>query len=120
MAESLILKSQASEIFQLIESVQLIPQDFKWETVDSFNTPYLKVSKLIHISTKYYFQFDFGASTAKRTNTGGVIKTTGEYLNLKNKEEHTVAVLFNRLERPDNIFQCLFNPAFHITGNILD
>ncbi len=34
--------------------------------------------------------------------------------------QNTVAILFNRLERPDNIFQCLFNPAFHISGNILD
>jgi hypothetical protein len=59
MAESLILKSQANELFQLIESVHLLPQDFKWTTVNSVNEAYLEVSKLIHISSNYYFQFDF-------------------------------------------------------------
>ena len=58
MEESLILKSQARDIFELIKSIQLTPEDFKWETVSS-NIGLLKVSRLVHINTNYYFQFDF-------------------------------------------------------------
>ena len=59
MEKILILKTQANEIFQAMQSLGLDPSQFAWEEVPSKITQGLAVSRLVHRPTGHYFMFDF-------------------------------------------------------------
>jgi hypothetical protein len=58
MQKSLILKSQADQIFFIINQFKMQPDEFLWEETKSGITQDLIVSKLVHSKTKYFFRFD--------------------------------------------------------------
>ena len=59
MSEYSIKKTQANQVFQILQKHGLPPEEFKWETVPSIYIPYAHVSKLVHVPTDFYFLFDF-------------------------------------------------------------
>jgi hypothetical protein len=61
MPENLLLRTQSNDIFQAISVIGLQPGDFSLLTGDSFEVPDLKVSKLVHTHTGYFYLFDFNS-----------------------------------------------------------
>lgn len=57
--KSAVLRSQANEVLELIQSVGLEPSSFAWGIRSSVETPGLEVSSLTHSGTGHYFIFDF-------------------------------------------------------------
>jgi hypothetical protein len=59
MSESLVMKSQANEVFQNIQMHEIPPEDFEWNILPSIFNQSVYVSRLRHKSSGFYFQFDF-------------------------------------------------------------
>ncbi len=61
MQKKLILRTQANDVFNIIQELGLVPSDFEWQEHDSESSDgdYYKVSKLIHKPTGYNFIFDY-------------------------------------------------------------
>ena len=59
MPEQLILRSQANQVFRILQQFDLSPQDFDWAKTSSRYTRETTVSKLLHRNTDFYFIFDF-------------------------------------------------------------
>jgi len=79
--KQLILPTQKSQVFSCVQESGLIPSDFEWEEYDSKESPGLKVSRLFHRPTGFYFIFDFyedhhfGVWSPTEYNTIGLAKT---------------------------------------------
>jgi hypothetical protein len=58
MLKSLIMKSQANEVFDLIRSASFDPANFRWLEVSSGQTAGLTISELRH-DIGHFFQFDY-------------------------------------------------------------
>jgi hypothetical protein len=63
MGKMLILKTQANEIFDAIRNKGLDPIEFEWQECDSIVTRNIKVSRLAHRPSGFYFIFDFSKSS---------------------------------------------------------
>lgn len=57
--QRLVLPSQASEILDVLRKLGAQPSEFRWQQAPSFTFPDQTVSRLVHVPTGYYFQFDF-------------------------------------------------------------
>ncbi len=55
----LVLKSQKNDIFVEINKLQLNPAEFAWQEIASQKSAFLIISKLVHIPSGYFFEFDF-------------------------------------------------------------
>lgn len=59
MARNLILKTQANEIFELLKAATLDPAQFQWDEVGSSHTHGLRISRMTHLPSGYFFLFDY-------------------------------------------------------------
>ena len=76
MRKSLILKSQADQIFFIINQLKLKPEEFVWKEANSGISKELIVSKLIHTNTNYFFKFDFNQGSHYCVFSPGETKQT--------------------------------------------
>jgi len=70
MQRRLLLKSQANEVYNNIESSGLDVSEFQLRERDSTMTPDLQVSQLVHQPSGYYFIFDW--RNDKRSDNPGL------------------------------------------------
>ncbi len=106
MADSLILRSQADEMLQSIQDSRMDPSSFHWATTASVITVDLKVSKLIHSQTQYYFQFDLHqGSHYCRFSPGESTQTENQYPGSWNGQfqyfQRWIGYLKREIEAPD-------------------
>ena len=76
MRKSLVLKSQADQIFYIINQHQMKPEEFIWNETNSGITTELIVSKLIHTKTNYFFKFDLNKGSHYCVFSPGETKQT--------------------------------------------
>jgi hypothetical protein len=59
VTKNLVLKSQKNTILEIIQSYDISPEQFVWDEIQSVIRNDVYVSRLVHKSSGYYFQFDF-------------------------------------------------------------
>src|SRR5271157_2475747 len=66
MSEYTIMRSQKDEVFKLIQKLGMPLEEFEWVEVDSMSLPNtgIRVSRIVHKPSGYYFQFDRGVTNS--------------------------------------------------------
>jgi hypothetical protein len=64
MTERILLRAQINDVLMTIKELGLKPEDFRWAKEKSYRVEGLKVWKIVHLPTGYYFIFDFSNELA--------------------------------------------------------